>query len=326
MPALPSEGELTAHVPPYATREYAQTLRHVGQPLFVPPWGTWVIVRDIASGLRDAMGTYPVACLAEDADLEEGLALLRRDGLVSVTLVVDGLRGPPLDSMRSAFGFWRPFKTHYLVDQAADEYRPSRHHQLEVRRAQRRGVTVQEVRLADILDGWVGLYRELTVRHRVGPVQSFPRDSFVALLACEGLTAIGAFLASELVACHLWFEHDGLVRSHLGASNADGYASSAAYAVYDYSLRRCHGKVASLGGAAGANPGGDDGLARFKAGFSNATGTSYVLGSVLDPVAYTQLSSACAMPNADGYFPAYRAPRGAPAPSTVPAAEQRDHG
>lgn len=312
---------MTAH--PYATLEYANTLRHVGEPLYVPPWRTWVIAREIRPGLRDAMGTYPVACLAEDADVAAGLDALRLQGMVSVTLVVDGLSGPPLQSLQAAFGLGRPFKAHHLVDQVSGRYDPSRHHRLEVRRAERRGVDVREVRLADVLDAWIDLYRELGTRHRMSDVQSFPRDAFVALQACAGLTTIGAFVAGELVGCHLWIEHGAVVRSHLGASSAQGYAVGAAYAVYDHSLRRFGGKVVDLGGAAGVDVRGEDGLTRFKAGFANATRMSYVFGSMLDPAVYARLAADGPDGVRTDYFPAYRAPRGAAA-AAGPVLEPHD--
>ncbi len=292
---------------PYATLAYARTLAHAGDPLEVRPWRTHVIVRDWKGVARDAMGTYPLACLAEDADLGAGLAALREAGLVSVTLVADGLAGPSVEALCAAFPVARPFKTHYVVDPAAGPYAPSRHHRQELRRAARRGVEVGVIRLRDHLDAWVDLYDELAARHAIGGVQRFPRASFAALAECEGLTAVAAFADARIVSCHLWFASGNVVWSHLAASSADGYACGAAYVVYDHSIRHFADRVVNLGGAAGIGDDASDGLARFKSGFANRSLGVRLYGAVLDEPAYRKLCNGRGG-DAVSYFPAYRAP------------------
>ena len=293
---------------PYATPAYAKTLAHVGRALYVPAWGTCVIARDWHGRAEDAVGPYPISCLASDSDLEMGLEDIRKAGFVSVTLVVDGLLGPPISRLRNTFTVARPFKTHYLVDEAIGAYQPSKHHRHELRRAAQRGVEVRIVPLLDILDAWIGLYDGLVSRHRIAGVQRFPRESFEALANCEGLSAIAAFIGEELVSCHLWFQYKEFAWSHLAATNALGYASGAAYAVYDHSIRNFSGHLINLGGGAGIGDAADDGLARFKAGFSNRTHSAYLLGSVLDPATYQALCIERRGVDAGDYFPAYRAP------------------
>lgn len=293
---------------PYATLAYARTLAHVGRPIYVPAWQSHVIARDWKSGAVDAIGPYPLACLAYDSDVASGLDQLRNAGLISIILVVDGLFGPSIDQLRQVFTFSRPFKTHYLVDAAAGAYSPSKHHRYEIRRAARRDVRVRVVPFLDILDPWTGLYDELISHHHITGVQCFSRESFEALAHCEGVSAVAAYVGTELLSCHVWIQHNGYVWSHLAASTALGYATGAAYAVYDHSIRNFAGNLVNLGGAAGIGDAADDGLARFKAGFANRTQVSYLLGSVLDPSAYERLCAERGSIRADDYFPAYRAP------------------
>jgi hypothetical protein len=292
-------------VHPYATLAYAKTLAHAGRPLLVPAWQTYVIGRDLQQHTADAMGPYPLTCLPETCDIEDGLAHLRDAGLVSVTLVVDGLVGPSIDRLREVFEVARPFKTHYLVDQS--KYQPSKHHRYEIRRAAAHGVTVRAIDLSEILDSWVELYGTLTSRRGLTGVQAFSRESFQSLADCQGFRVFGAFVGDDLVACHLWAMHGEIVWSHLGASSALGYSSGAAYALYDHSIRSFEGKQINLGGAAG-NADSADGLSRFKAGFANSTRTAYLLGAVLDPGRYDTLCKE--RPGAVGstFFPAYRTP------------------
>ena len=293
-------------VHPYATLTYANTLAHVGRPIFVPAWQTYVIERDWKGHATDAIGPYPITCMAIESDVDLGLESLRKAGLVSVTLVVDGLLGPPINELQRTFTFARPFKTHYLVDEAAGTYQPSKHHRYEIRRAARLGVEVRVVPMLDILDAWTALYDELISHHRIASVQRFPRESFEALANCDGLTTVAAFVGEELVSCHLWIQYKRFVWSHLAASSALGYASSAAYAVYDQSIRNFSGRVIDLGGTAGVTETDDDGLARFKAGFSNRRHHAYLCGAVLDSKTYQALCLNGEVPRSN-YFPAYRA-------------------
>ncbi len=302
---------MNVDVHPYATLAYANTLAHLGRPIYVPAWQTYVIARDWNGQETDAIGPYPLTCMAIKSDVGSGLESLRKAGLVSVTLVVDDLAGPPITELQRTFTFARPFKTHYLVDDAAGTYQPSKHHRYEIRRAARLGVEVRVVPMLDILDAWTALYDELISHHRIAGVQRFPRESFEALANCDGLTTVAAFIGQELVSCHLWIQYKRLVWSHLAASNPLGYASSAAYAVYDQSIRNFSGQVIDLGGTASVNDADDDGLTRFKAGFSNRRHNAYLCGAVLDSKSYHALCAKSEVPRSD-YFPEYRT-RPAPA-------------
>jgi len=303
---------MRGEVHPYATLAYARTLSHVGRPVEVPAWHTHVLVRSLNDRVSDAAGPYPITCFAEHCDLHAGLESLKNMGLVSVTAVVDELAGPPIGSFQDAFSLVRPYKTHYLVDATDGAYRPSDHHRRELRRAARLGVEVREVSLSGILDGWVTLYDDLIARHRIGGVQRFSHASFDELTRCSGVATMAAFIGDELVSCHIWMRDEDVVWSHLAASSARGYSTGAAYAVYDHSIRSFSGCMVSLGGAAGTGDPGGDGLARFKAGFANRTGKSFLIGSVLDAAEYQRLSELTCGDRDSSFFPIYRAPAKSP--------------
>ena len=300
--------ELRGDVHPYGTLAYARALAHAGRPLAVPPWHTHVIVRDWHGSAGDATGPYPITCFAAGCDLRAGLALLQGMGLVSMTAVVDELAGPPIGAFADAFSLVRPYKTHYLVDATAGAYQPSEHHRRELRRAGRLGVEVRGVALSEIVADWTALYGDLIARHRITGVQRFSRASFDALAGCDGLATYAAYIGDELVSCHLWMRHGSVVRSHLAASSARGYATGAAYAVNDHAIRCFAGALVNLGGAAGTAESADDGLSRFKAGFANRTSTSYLIGSILDAGEYRRLAAKVREPHDGAWFPLYRAP------------------
>lgn len=290
----------------YARYDYAVSLTHLGRALPVPEWGCSVIVRPIADQGFDAIGCYPIAVLDPQADLAGGLERLRKEGLVSVMLVLDDVHRPPVANIEEAFATIAPYKTHYTVDPRR-EPATSKHHQREIKRANGL-VDVRPIQLADMLGEWTALYTSLAERHDFGALHRFPDRHFAALAQLPGVHTIGAFSEGALVCAHLWVEHAGCVYSHLAASSDEGYRCGAAYAVNAFSIDHFRdARLINLGGAAGADE-KVDGLARFKAGFANGTSRSWLVSEVLDPARYAQLAEGLP-PSA--FFPAYRQP-GAP--------------
>lgn len=293
---------------PYSTIEYGSSLVHIGEPIHVPEWGTTVLKRACGMGHHDAIGTYPIAVLEPKCDLAAGLDRLSRMGLVSVVLVIENVLRPELRDLERTFDFARPFKRHYLFDRTVSAAYSNRHHRYEVRRAARK-VRVERLDLTAHLGQWSRLYRALVVRRGLADTfHAFPDRHHEVLARLEGVVAVGAFVEGRLVSCHLWVCHDGHAMSHLAASNEEGYASGAAYAVNDGSielLAQC--RILNFGGAAGADD-DENGLARFKRGFSNTTAPSYLCGKILAAASYAELSRQAGVPTSAPYFPAYRQP------------------
>jgi hypothetical protein len=287
---------------PYAGLRYAETMAHVGAPLWVEPWGTAMLLRDAPDGMVDAAGPYPLGVLGEGADLPAGMEVLRAAGAVSVVMVADHFADPGPDRLRDAFGTAKPFKTHWTVERAAGPFDPTPHHRQEVRIAGRR-CRVRQARLQDCLDDWCRLYGDLSRRHAISGLHAFPRASFAALAQTEGLHTFVAE-TEGVVAMHLWIDDGRVAYSHLAATSAEGYRARAPYALHAAAIEHFSGRVAvDLGGGFGLADVAGDGLTQFKRGFANASRTAHLCGQVLDEAAYARLSAGRP---ADGYFPAYR--------------------
>ncbi len=293
---------------PYATEAYARSLAHVGEAFEVPEWGGHVLSRPISNGRGyDAVGAYPLAVIAPDADLPGGLAQLQASGLVSVVLVVDERLRPRAAALEAAFDFVRPFKEHVLYDRALGPLAYAKHHRYELKRALAR-VEPREIALADHLSAWIALYGELAARHGFSGLHAFPAAHHEALARLPGVRTFGAFVEGRLVSAHIFVTHEGYAVSHLAASAAEGYATGAAYAVNDLAVNALSDcEVINFGGGAGLTADPSDGLVRFKRGFSNAAAPSYLCGKVLDGASYEMLSAGFGQ---NGFFPTYR---GAPA-------------
>lgn len=288
----------------YASAAYAESLAHIGRAVDVAPWGGFVLAREISGGGEDLTGAYPLASLAADARLRDGLDALAAAGFVSVVLVPDPLRGPAQAAWAQAFDLCQPFKTHYLIE-PGQGYAPTKHHRDRIRRGARR-CAVEIVALGDHLAEWRDLYAGLAARRAIGGPAAFSEASFAAMARDARFTAFAARFEGRIVAMTIWFACDGVVYNHLTAADAEGYANGAVYALYDAAVARFGGEgVINLGGGAGFADNADDGLATFKRGFANARVKALLCGAVLDRARYAALSQGVQT----DFFPAYRAPR-----------------
>jgi hypothetical protein len=287
----------------YASSLYAEALAHVGQPVRVDAWCSFVIARPLpAGGGSDATGAYPMAVFRADADLGRGLADLAAAGLVSLVLVPDPFASPPPERLAAAFDLCRPFKTHYLVETAKGAA-VTKHHRDRMRRGARR-CRVERVGLADHLAGWGELYAGLVDRRSIRGAADFTAGYFARLAQAPELVALAAFVDGDLAAMTLWFEHDGVAYNHLTAANAAGYANGANFALYGAAIDHFVGAaVMNLGGGAGFEDDPEDGLAAFKRGFANAETKALLCGAILDRGRYAALTAGR---GATGFFPAYR--------------------
>lgn len=288
---------------PYAALEYGEALGHIGQCIAVPEWDSFVLSRALRHGDgEDAIGSYPLATLARDADLRAGLKRLAEMGLVSLILVPDPFHAPDRAQCERALDVCRPFKTHYLVD-PAHSIEPTKHHRDRLRRGMRR-CRVRQARLADHLSAWKALYSGLAQKHDIRGAAAFAPRYFEMLAANPLMTTFAAFVGEEIAAMTIWFAYDGVVYNHLTASNAAGYANGANFALYGAAIEHFRGEgVIDLGGGSGFRDDPDDGLAAFKRGFSNARTQALICGAILDRERYRELARA--KTNTD-FFPAYR--------------------
>ncbi len=294
---------------PYARADYAATLGHIGRPVAVPEWDTWVLARPAPGGDReDAIGPYPLTVLADQADLAGGLARLKTEGLVSVVLVAADRLGPPAAALEATFDRVRPFKSHQILDRDLGPLAYGKHHRYEIKRAVAR-VTAAEIALADHLPAWRSLYDELVAHHGLSGTPVFPPEHHALLAQLPGARTFAAFVEDSMVSAHVFVTHQEHAVSHLAASTAEGYAAGAAYAVNDLAARTLEDcRVINFGGGAGLDDNPENGLVRFKKGFANAVAPARLCGAVLDPDAYQALC--VGVDDVDsGFFPAYRGPR-----------------
>ncbi|MEP2151691.1 MAG: hypothetical protein ABJI43_15410 [Roseobacter sp.] len=294
---------------PYTNLGYAQSLAGPDQIVVSETLGVPLRLRVIpGSDLMDAAGIYPISPNLRKPPPADLKVELQRMGAVTLVLVSDPL--VPV-SPSSLFDILRPYKPHHVIDHSVGPANYSKHHRAEVRRA-RRKCTARQINLADHLKDFTGLYDVLIGRHGLAKMHRFDAAHFAHLAANpQAFPTFGAFVDSRLVSAHIWARDDTLdgayAYSHLAASDDEGYATGAAYAVNDEAIRSMRDcKMITLGGAPDGATG--DGLDRFKRGFANTTLTSFLCGVIAEPTAYNALSSRIERSSRQAFFPIYRQP------------------
>lgn len=291
----------------YQSLAYARAVSSDLEPLSLPRSGGFLVQRELTPGVRDAANPYPIFCCSDWSGLAADVASL--EGQVSVTVVTDPLGTYDAGLLATAFpDLTRPFKSHFVVDlRASPETYVARHHQRNARRA------LSEVKVDLCADAereaeeWLRLYRNLVGRHAISGAANFSESSLKGQLGVPGLTAFTAKAAGRTVGMVLWMVTNGRAYYHLAAYSAEGYKLGASFALFWTSLEHFSSTVAvaSLGGGAGLDDAGDDGLTRFKRGWATGTQTAYICGRILDHDRYEVLSARRGAIG-DIFFPAYR--------------------
>lgn len=298
---------LTGYLHPF----YAQSLSEFGTPRELPHCGGWILERQIPeSPHRDAMGCYPLFACQNWSGLASDLASLEND-LVSLSLVADPFGDYSVDDLKMCFpDVMIPFKQHFVVDLG----KPARdfvidHHARNARKAFQRVVVELCYDPMLMLNDWIDLYEVLCRRHLIRGMTTFSRQSFTKQMLVPGMIAIRATADGSTVGMTLWYVVGDIAYYHLGAYSDLGYELRASFALFSFAIDHfaCFGlKQLSLGGGAGTHGTTDDGLSRFKRGWSNGMRTAYFCGRVLDQMKYKEIiSHKIGLPQIS-YFPLYR--------------------
>lgn len=290
---------------------YAHSLAEYGEPMQLPHSKGWILKRPIpGTSAFDGMGCYPIFACRDWSNLGKDLDEVE-DRLVSLTMVTDPFGAYTHQELVEFFkDIARPYKEHFIVDleQEPQEF-VSAHHQRNARKALQ---TIRVERCPEpvrMLDEWISLYGNLIERHQIQGIARFSEASFAGQLSVPGVVVFRAVRNERTIGMLLWYRQGDLAYYHLGAYSQDGYEQNASFALFWDVIEQFRQEGVhwlSLGAGAGIHGDPNDGLTRFKQGWSTGTRTAYFCGRIFDPPKYRELVSARGIGNT-GYFPAYRA-------------------
>ncbi|MCB0243410.1 MAG: GNAT family N-acetyltransferase [Anaerolineae bacterium] len=293
----------------YASAVYARAVAADGEALLLPRCGGWLVQRPVPGSDRiDASGPYPLFSCANWDALGEDLDALP-GSLVSAVLVADPFGDYTTDNLRRWFpDMMRPFKDHYVVDLSRS---PATFVVENHRRNARKALNAVAVSRCEPpqrwATQWTALYRLLGERHQINGPAAFSDESLAAQLSVPGLVAWRAEADGKTVGMVLWYVQGDVAYYHLAAYSDAGYQLRASFALFWHALEyfaACGLRWLNLGAGAGLQA-AEDGLTRFKRGWSTGVRSAYLCGRILDRAAYESLVSVrSAGPTT--YFPAYR--------------------
>jgi hypothetical protein len=181
-----------------------------------------------------------------------------------------------------------------------------RTHRNQINKARRAGVTIAFDDW-ERLDEWIGTYHANMRRVGATEFYFFGTDHFHRLREAlgDGVHLATAVLDGEMLGGNLFFEHDGIMHTHL-QSTRDGAVHYADKLLYDEIRRwgRERGnRVYHLGGGLG---GAEDSLFRYKASFGAGRQDFHTWRVVSDPAAFEKLAGTPTPELLSGRFPPYR--------------------
>jgi hypothetical protein len=294
----------------YSHPKYAEALGEFGLPVAMPQCGGWVLERKIPHcDELDAMGCYPLFACRDWSSLRCDIEQMR-DKWVSLVVVADPFGDYSVEYLKSCFpDVMKPFKQHFVVDlsESPKDF-VVEHHRRNARKAlQNLTVEVSNEPLA-LLNDWVSMYDVLIQRHHITGIAAFSAQSFAKQMQVPGMKAFRASLDGTSVGILLWYVMGDVAYYHLGAYSSLGYDLRASFALFSFAIdyfAQSGLRWLNLGAGAGVSQSENDGLARFKRGWSTGTRTAYFCGRIFDHGRYDEICRAKAI-QTTGYFPAYR--------------------
>lgn len=255
------------------------------------------------------MGAYPLFSCADWKVLKQDFDQIGTS-LVSATIVTDPFGEYSESLLRDCFGdHVIPFKSHFVTDlRSSLEDVICDHHARNARLGLKQVCVERCENAVAQLDDWVGLYSVLTRRHGITGIRAFSRNSFATQFRIPGLVCFRAFRNDETVGMILWLVQNSVAYYHLGAYTDHGYQLRASFALFRKALDYFAAKglqYANLGAGAGLDAADNDGLSRFKRGWSTGVRTAYLCGRIFDRPKYEDLVRKRGIGITD-YFPAYR--------------------
>jgi hypothetical protein len=157
------------------------------------------------------------------------------------------------------------------------------------------------------VDEWTALYTSLSERHNVNGLRAFSRTAFLKQLSIPGLVMFRATYRGTAVGAAIISLQQDVAYGHLMGINEVGHELGVSYALYWSHFPYLSNKVRWLdwGGTSGVQNNSQDGLSRFKRGWSTGTRTAYFCGKVINQEKYAALAETRTLYKTN-YFPAYR--------------------
>ncbi len=269
---------------PLDERAYLNSLRHLGEPCWLPRAQLWVLRRPIGhSGWADLLASVPYSRRLAEVDptaLREDVR--ESDAVALVGTLRPGTPGPAGESWAAAGFSATAAKAHFVYDgtRPLAEFSPRTRQHL---RAGQRKWQLRWEPLAACQREMAEAFGELQSHKKMITLSRHPAEHFSALAEIPGLACVSAYdkdgWGAGLVVASGGGEHHALVL----AGRPRAYRHDAFYAVLAYATARCAetGTKLFLGGAPAGREG--QGVGQFKQRFANDRAESWLVHAIACP-------------------------------------------
>lgn len=293
----------------YLNQAYAHSLSEFGNPRLLPQSQGSILEREILeSSYRDAMGCYPLFFCQNWSGLSADLENIGND-LVSLSLVADPFGEYDLLELQRCFkDIFVPFKTHYIVDlKIPMNQNVSAHHRYYARKANRTANIFCSEKPSLLLKQWCNLYDVLVERHGITGIKAFSKKSFEKQMTIPGITVFCSEREDKINGMQLWYTIGNKAYHHLSAYSPEGYRLRVSYGLLGFAMHWFESiglRWLDLGGVANTSD-SNDGLAKFKSGWTKLTRKAFFCGRIFNHEVYNTLLKKTQTFSIK-YFPAYR--------------------
>lgn len=294
----------------YSHPLYVQSFLNIGIPWELTKCEGWILRRQIPkTSYFDAMACYPLFCCNNWSNLKSDIEDLGEQ-LVCLSLVADPFGEYDFHYLKQCFkDIVIPFKQHFVMDLnlPIDSY-ISKHHIRNIKKSLKSIFVENCKEPINHAEEWVSLYQNLITKRQIKGIATFSPLTLCQQLQVPGIVMFRALYDSLTVGINLWYVYGDVAYYHLGALSNIGYDIKASYgliwsAVEYFSELKL--KWINLGGGAGINNEGTDGLTLFKRRWSSGTKTTYFCGRVFQPQIYADINLMTGN-QCNNYFPSYR--------------------
>lgn len=300
----------------YRSLNYANCFKESGDVYRLPQTDSYLIQKPYKDGFSDLCSVYPFYDPPKKhqfyhIDLIADINSITDPNILSVTIVTNPLMKwaeMPVGKDNWCWSYCKEFKTHYYIDYREKLDLPSNH-----KRNIKKSLNSLDIKIDMIssnekkAQSFIGFYKNLVKRHDIVGFADFPDSYFLSLFNVPGIMLLEAYPKGSREPCgQITYLLDGeYAYYHLAAYNEEGYANNASFGMMHSAIeyfRSLGVNKLLLGGSAGMIEDENDGLARFKKGFSNKSIKNHILGKVLNESKYNEFSKGI---NKE-YFPLYR--------------------
>lgn len=289
----------------YGSETYAQTLTHIGTPIWCAESQMFALRRPIPhSELEDLMGLYPMIRPLNWNALMADLAKLS-DEFVSFVGVSDPMRCTDWHEIERENLRCTAYKQHYVADLSTYLSEPQSSTTVRNVEFARQACQVREVDPTAGVHAFHELYQSLKSKTGTLGSADFSLGQLCKQSEIPGTRLFVALNESAAIGAIWVFVEGETAYFHLAAYNQAGYDARAGYALMHHAYQSLVSdgiRYAHLGGVPGEFGDEQNPLAEFKRRWSTETRTAFLIQVILKPEIYAQLSEGATTP----FFPAYR--------------------